>query len=414
MIKKQSEKNICYKRKRIFIILSFVLFAILIITSIYFKYNKCWYGDDTFGWPATSDFFMCLPDVVRRDPYADYATATSLYPPLANLFIYISSIVINKNNISDAYFEQSTTDAMWNSVNFYSMTFVLLLIIISTLLIYIGLKLVCDKYSCINKNNLLLPLTFFISYPMNIALLKGNLIIIAFIFLLIFVYLYDNDNKYLREIALISLSISANIKITPALFGLLLVFKKDLSGILKCLLYGIILFIFPFFCFVGGINNIFSFINNALLFGNSFHYFKIGFNAATIYFDEMTGCNFHDFSKYLRIFALLFYLIKLFKENNEYKRIFNICILICFYIDSVPYTLIYFIIPFIILINRNDKCTYEKVDYIFMLMLLLPITVFIGNQYYEMLFLNIIIIIYFVYDVLLFVNQKRKHILASK
>ena len=64
-------------------------------------------------------------------------------------------------------------------------------------------------------------------------------------------FTYDNKNKILREIGLISLAIATSIKIHPVVFGLMLLFDKRWAEAKRCIIYGVLIFFVPFLCFGG-------------------------------------------------------------------------------------------------------------------------------------------------------------------
>lgn len=66
---------------------------------------------------------------------------------------------------------------------------------------------------------------------------RGNSIIYAMLFTLLFVVLYESENLRLKNMACVCFAVAVNIKIYPAVFGLILLEKKDWKNILKSFLY---------------------------------------------------------------------------------------------------------------------------------------------------------------------------------
>lgn len=66
---------------------------------------------------------------------------------------------------------------------------------------------------------------------------RGNSIIYAMLFTLLFVVLYDSESLKLKNLSCVCFAIAINIKIYPAVFGLILLEKKDWKSVLKSFLY---------------------------------------------------------------------------------------------------------------------------------------------------------------------------------
>lgn len=68
------------------------------------------------------------------------------------------------------------------------------------------------------------PIAFWIgasvigTYSILFAVERGNIIILAFVFLMYFVAFFESENKVLKEMALLSLAVSAGLKLYPAEF----------------------------------------------------------------------------------------------------------------------------------------------------------------------------------------------------
>lgn len=86
------------------------------------------------------------------------------------------------------------------------------------------------------------------NYGMLYAYERGNIVIYSFICSMMFVFFQNSKNKYMREIALMSLAFAAGLKIYPAFLGCLL-YNKEYKRAIRTVIYGIIMFIVPFFAF---------------------------------------------------------------------------------------------------------------------------------------------------------------------
>lgn len=219
------------------------------------------------------------------------------------------------------------------------------------------------------------------SMPFLYQFERQNLIIFSLIFLMGFIFLKDSENRYIREIALISLACSACIKVYPAIFGLLLIKEKRYKESIRAIIYGLIIFIVPFFIF-GGLDKISDLIKNILSTNENFYSLGFGLKVDMINLLRILGyylgisddivIRFGEKFVYLllaiSIPALLFL-------KSKWKTIALLtCIIVSTPNFSWTYTLIYFIIPIILFLDTNES--RGRSDYIFLitfLAILIPI-----------------------------------------
>lgn len=100
------------------------------------------------------------------------------------------------------------------------------------------------------------------SAPFLFAYERANLILIALVFAMAFIWGYKSENRWIRWFSFICLSLAAAIKIYPAVLGLLLVRErrwKDTAVLAGC---GIAAFMLPFLVFEGGFSNLFKMLEN--------------------------------------------------------------------------------------------------------------------------------------------------------
>lgn len=100
-----------------------------------------------------------------------------------------------------------------------------------------------------------------LSAPMLFSIQRGNFIIFTVACLTAFLCYKDDESCLKRQFGFFMLAIAANIKMYPAIFGLLLVSEKRWRDCFFCLVYGVALFVLPMLCY-GGLSNI------PVLFGN--------------------------------------------------------------------------------------------------------------------------------------------------
>ena len=84
---------------------------------------------------------------------------------------------------------------------------------------------------------------------------RGNVVILALLFLEYYTFNYESDDPVKRELALIALAFATCMKLYPVIFGVLLLRKDKLKEATRCIVYGLVLFIVPFFA-MGGLKEI--------------------------------------------------------------------------------------------------------------------------------------------------------------
>lgn len=200
-----------------------------------------WNGDTVGIFP---DLFESIRDAAEGKPYE----GTSIYPAFAYLICWILSRFAPGDPVNWGTFSLSPNG---NVVGFF-------FFMLCTLAVFaLGYQLL-KAY----RGKVLVLLTLFLFSPGYLFCLeRGNMVILTLVFLLFFVGWYDSDQKYERELAFISLAFAAAMKIYPAVFGILLLFRKNWKDVGKTLFYGVAAFTVPFFMF-GGLNGIFAMIQN--------------------------------------------------------------------------------------------------------------------------------------------------------
>lgn len=220
----------------------------------------------SFGWlfdkiffAHTNDAFMDFFNSIRDASLGlgSYTERKVIYPPMANLFfLLLSKITPVSYNVTDWDYRLSWTYHRTNIVLICA--FILICTFIFSLLIYASLK-------SSRKNKLLFVAVAVFSVPFLNMLERGNIMVIAFLFLLVYALTYDSKSAALRELGLIALAFSFSIKLYPALFAWVLIADKRYREFFRCIIYCLILLILPSFAFGGPscllliLENIFSF-----------------------------------------------------------------------------------------------------------------------------------------------------------
>ena len=84
------------------------------------------------------------------------------------------------------------------------------------------------------------------SYPVLFGLSTGNYIFLCVLFCVLYLYLYDSENKWVRYFAYICLGCAAGLKVTPAFLAVLTLKRKGWIELIKCVIIVTLLLIGPF------------------------------------------------------------------------------------------------------------------------------------------------------------------------
>lgn len=186
----------------------------------------------------------------------------------------------------------------------------------------------------------------------------------AAIFSAFFVFYYDSENKVYKELALICLALAAGLKVTPALLGVLLIYKKDFRAVIRTVLYGLVSFVAPFYLLDGGVSNIQMFLHNMKLHlmmvssasgtGLVASYYKIMqlIYGETYVFDDSVYNNVLLFSKIVAVMLLL----GMFSLKEKWKIVLNVSLALML-LPSVSgkYCLLYLIPCFVLFFQKCNK-----------------------------------------------------------
>lgn len=352
---KQKLKLIKINYSLIFIVFSLISSFLTIIILI--KNHGSSWNDIFFFDPVDSfmDFFNPINHSYLANPYM----LNTIYPPFAYLLFFVVSLFIPKDLCTNAISMQSSYEG------------IIMLIVCSIICIYLLIitlmKFINNKE--INKN--LFVFCVISSLPFLNLYQRGNIIILALVFAILFFVYKDDDNIYLRELALISLAISANIKLYPAVFGLVLIKEKKFKQAIRCIIYAVILFLVSMML-MGGLDKISLFLNNLIQGVNytgevGFRY-KVNFSNTITLWLSIININVSEsiIMKYV-YFSVLPALIIFFFQKNKWKSILLLTLLLI----GVPgisftYSLVFLIIPLVTLINSNDK---EKFNFLYVILI---------------------------------------------
>lgn len=304
-----------------------------------------------------SDYFMDYYNVLASLFTGPYATG-SIYPPLPLMINKLMLRLVPYNVVSHGAMAIRASQAGQIVFLFYTLVTLLTLFIL-----IIGIK----KGSTAEKYFFSFIILF--SEPFLFEFERGNVILVALLFLMIFTFFKDSKNFLIREAALISLAISSAIKIYPIIFILLLVKDKQYKDSCKVILYCMILFVLPFIA-LGGLDQVSVMLRNFSTTSSGTLKWGVGYSVGILTISRIIGAlcgNFGSFPIFignmLTYVILLFGAISALLIRSKWKTIALLSLLIILVPSiSFEYSLIFMIIPLITFLDY--QVNYKRIDYI--------------------------------------------------
>ena len=378
-----------------FFFLTFISIVLLFCSSLNFKY---YFHQDN------ADSFMDLYNSVISQKYAaKEAGVGGFYPPLSIIPYRIMGYGVK--DIDNSLLLRQQAFVLRNSVYGAFLLFLHLMPFLFSFFIIIFYAI-----NGTDKRKLFYSLILSCSGLILWSLERGNIIIYAFIFTMLFVLLYQSENKKYQILAYICLAVAANLKLYPAVFGLLLIERKDWNGIIKCAGAFILIYLLSFiFCtvklpFSNGavsastdlniyasfgvplfdmIKAVFSNISNGFAWGERTAPYGSGLNfsivnlckLAYLFVLKITHLNMENadiielyYVSHIgiyRITACLVFAVGIFSfffSDEKWKKL-AIPAFLCFYIPptSWMYVLIFMFIPFVEFINSEQKSVFDNI-----------------------------------------------------
>lgn len=199
-----------------------------------------WTGETAGIYP---DLFESVRDAANHYPY-DWK---AIYPPLIYTVLYFFSKLVPGDYVTLGGFADASETPNG--------------LLVGTLFLMIVTVAVCvlaaERLGLKNRGLLGLMTVLVFSPAYLFMLERGNVVILALLFLeyYTFTFNYESDDPVKRELALIALAFATCMKLYPVIFGVLLLRKDKLKEATRCIVYGLVLFIVPFFA-MGGLKEI--------------------------------------------------------------------------------------------------------------------------------------------------------------
>ncbi len=230
---------------RFFIIFFIVNFGIM-MGSMFITHGAS-FSNALFGRGVSNDLFMDFFNSIRDAVGNVYTDKNNIYPPLCILifrffgkFVRADYVAINNSvRPGSKYLLQMDQRCMMIYLLFAC---VCILVLVKTLSSFVS-NLHANKYA--DAHGKILTMLMCVSYPVLYSLERGNILTLCFVLTAFFVFFEGDENKLVSELALISLALSAGIKLYPAIFGAILILEKKYKKALRCLIYGILAFALP-------------------------------------------------------------------------------------------------------------------------------------------------------------------------
>ena len=206
-----------------------------------------------------SDFVEIMNFSLDDSPYL--ADVGSSYPPIAIMVLYPFALICK--GVFAQYSAREDLDiAELTSLVVRHPQFWVAILLFFFICILSIIWLVTRKYKLDLKATLKMAIVISFSAPFIYAIMRGNTIYFALIFILIFLLLYNSDKPMLREIALICLAVAGAIKIYPLFFGVFLLKKKKIFASFRVALYFAVIFFVSFKFFSGSSGDVNPFVEN--------------------------------------------------------------------------------------------------------------------------------------------------------
>lgn len=332
---------------------------------------------------AGMDFFHCLEYVNGRTPYKTFNT---LYPPLGNLIFYVLYRFIPKSVVSEwpKDFNESVKMRGTNlDLRVHQAPFLIFIafILLTSILIF---AIMMGALQHLKYSKAFFASTCMLLSPgILFAIDRGNIVFLTFLFILAFLYFRNSPNPILRELSLLSLAIAAGMKLYPAFFGILLLRDKQYKRAARAILYGILCFILPAFCFKEGLSAIATSLTNALSFTSTYAmvwdkdsaWTGTGFESILFRIAHYLELAFHAQidTEWFRPAALLitvFLLLSSIIMRNEWQSVFAVSMAVIMFANQSNYIIMLYLLPLLFFLMKEDRlCKQNVVPFISMVIM---------------------------------------------
>ncbi len=302
--------------------------------------------------PVNSDYFMDFFNnlyILFLGPYSP--SQSSIYPPLAHLIYKPIARLVPIDIVAKGSFAIRASESGQIALLMYALI---------TLLVFFALIMKVKKGSITEKYFFIFIVLF--SAPFLYQFERANIIFVALLCSMIFVFFKDSKKPIIREMSFISLAVSVGIKLYPALFVLLLMKERRFRDVLRVSFYIAAFLILPFFAF-GGIGSIVNISKNIFSTSNLFLNSGVGYAVNLQNITRIIFALFGDFSSnpifissVSSFVMLILGIFSSFLLRSKWKTVALLSSLTVL-VPSISweYTLVFMAIPLIMFLDSEDK-----------------------------------------------------------
>lgn len=356
---------------------AFSLISAIVMASLHIEtFGTMFTGESLYG-----DFLETISYVYSANPYTG-ATAgvKTIYLPFS--FFILAPFAWLCHPVIERYFAGEVTIAYVHHEPRFLLTYFLFFAITITLIL-----LLLWRMSGFHGKDLLF---FLVACALDGSVLyafgRANVILLAFLFVLVFFWLKDSPNKLLRELSYLALGCASAIKVYPAMFALIFIRERRFLDLLRTALYSAVLVFVPFLFVQGGFSNIPVFMENLAVFSRESRGLHINnvsmdaFIARTVFlFEKMSGANLSVLYKTLSyLFAgavvVAVTVLSFFKKDEKNELAYFLLLFggyVLFQTVSYMYIYIFFLVARVLFLKRFDSLPlWQKRSYLFCLLVM--------------------------------------------
>ncbi len=349
---KQSKINACKERilqllnkwgpRRVFVCLIFasaLAYLIYVLADGYHALLRfCFLG----GYDLFMDFFNSIRDAAQGP--AVYTERGVIYPPMANLIFLILSRFLPPRYLRTDFARRKA----W--MNYAQAVCLYFAFAMAAILILIFL---CQKHlKGSERAKRWVSLALVLNVPFIVMLERGNILLYSVLAWMLFIFLYDSESKWQRELSLIALAFSFSLKLYPAIFGWQLIVDKRYKDAARCALYGVLMLILPSF-FFGGPICLWWMVENVLSFSST----KSASWAAELF---RNGYLANFLNNTMLILAALSFLVAPFFEKDRFRVVLiGVAVLFSTPALNAIYAWTFCLAPLCLLLNRKKLTAIE-------------------------------------------------------
>lgn len=228
----------------------------------------------------------------------------------------------------------------------------------------------------------------FFSAPLLFLIERGNYLLLALAFVLLFFALYESKSRVVRELSYLSLAVAFGIKLYPIAFGIVLVKDRRRLAIVRLAVYCILLFFVPFFFFSGGLANFLAFIKNLISFTaydtpyNNYALYQIWYSIRNLFGQTPVSSTAVTVSKIISYCICLLCVISAFLCRKKWQSLLSAS-LFSIYITQpcYLYTGVMLIVPILYFLAEEEKS--KKDWFILVLFVIMMQPMYLGYIVYN-------------------------------